>query len=112
MKHTHILATLPEGFVGQAPCACCLHVRFLRLFWRLNQADFGTFRQHIADLLTEKGFEQNEIEPGYALVMMHGQNMAALLSQAELAELDMLLEKASLELLRRDLQARHAAEHR
>lgn len=58
MKNTQILATLPEGFVGQAPCACCLHVRFLHLFWRLNQADFGTFPQHMAHLQT-----QHPVEP-------------------------------------------------
>lgn len=90
--------------MGLAPCKCCLHVRFLRLFWRLNQQDFVTFREYIAELKTERGFALNEVEPGYVLVMMKDQSMASLLNLAELNQLAGLLEQASLEQVRQQLQ--------
>lgn len=96
MKNCQLLTSSEHGYVGLAQCGCCLHVRFERLFWRLNREQFLTFFDYLGELLSDKGFAANQVEPGYALVMLQHQHMAALLSRAELKALTSLLEEALL----------------
>lgn len=112
MHNLDFLACNTSGFVRKASCQCCLHVKFQNLFWRISSSDFQVFAQYIHSFTDPTGFAQNEVEPGYALVAMEGERLAALLSAPELQNLHQLLEQAQLELLRQNLsKAYESTEH-
>lgn len=94
----------PTGFVKLAPCRCCLHVRFQRLFWRFKQSDFLIFCKYIRDLASPEGFASNELEPGLALLALEHERQAVLLSLPEIQELLDLLEAAQIAQARTLLQ--------
>lgn len=105
-----ILATSRDGYLAQAPCCCCLHLRYERQYWRLSRSAFDTFCAYISDLSTAAGFAKNEVEPGLALVLLAGEHHAVLMKHEELLSLLQLLEKGSIALARRELESRYQAE--
>lgn len=105
-----LLAKRCCGHVYLAPCGCCLHIRFARLFWRLNQKEFLAFRDCIAELNTPDGFVINEAEPGLALLALSSDRQAVLLNRGEIEAFDQLLEQSLIELTRRRLEADYQPE--
>lgn len=93
------------GSVHVSDSRCCLRVRFGDLMWLLSRENFAVFRDYIHFLSTPEGFEMNLYEPGKVVVVMEEHIMMALMNPQELYHLSFLLEKAGLELLRRNLMA-------
>lgn len=106
MSPSHrMLATAPGGYVAEAPCGCCLHLRYGRLFWRLSREEFDTFGLSLAELVSPEGFARNEAEPGLALLTMAGDRQGALLNLSELKGLHHLVGQAGIGLARQSLEA-------
>lgn len=104
-----LLATTRDGYLAMAPCACCLHLRFGRQYWRLSRDEFDSFYVCLGELSSPAGFARNEAEPGLALLSLAGDHQAVLMTRDELISMCCLLERGAICLARRELEASYQA---